>query len=311
MSTKKFDSGGLRLSYFDSRDEVYCGPETAFIRFRIETITTKLYGSSNQTQMNGGVRIKISGTSAFNSVPPLITPPFLIKSKNPRRHIVEELRPERLRNRGKINKRHAHDTQHTRFSDTQELPPPRMKKAKRKKGEEKNKTATQPIDHTGGGKDEYAIFCPGQPLSLPYTPSIRHCRHCGRMGHDRRNCPIITEEDKTSRAIESVTTATPPTVAPPTPPPPPPLPPPHQLSFPPNLPSLEITDALSFFSLAQTELFKTLHLYTEFFKTLLSFKSNRIGLLELVGRVSIIFHGRRNLIDRFNAFLPEGFKIHV
>jgi hypothetical protein len=79
-STKATDPIRTVLKYFDSRDVDLGGPMVPIIRFRVQKITDKLNLGAGQTSC----RIKIWGTGRYATVPPCITPPFLVKSKNPK-----------------------------------------------------------------------------------------------------------------------------------------------------------------------------------------------------------------------------------
>ena len=79
-SSKANDPIRTVLKYFDSRDADLGGPVVPVIRFRVQKITDKLNLGLGET----ACRIKLWGTGAFESVIPCVTPPFLVKSKNPK-----------------------------------------------------------------------------------------------------------------------------------------------------------------------------------------------------------------------------------
>ncbi|KAJ7665072.1 paired amphipathic helix [Mycena polygramma] len=83
-------------------------------------------------------------------------------------------------------------------------------------------------------------------------------------------------------------------------PPDPPTPPPLELN---------VTDALSYLDAIKSQFHNQPEVYNHFLDIMKDFKLRLIDTLGVLQRVSQLFHEHRVLIERFNIFLPLGYRI--
>ncbi|KAF7312114.1 Histone deacetylase complex, SIN3 component [Mycena indigotica] len=75
--------------------------------------------------------------------------------------------------------------------------------------------------------------------------------------------------------------------------------------------ALNVTDALSYLDAVKTEFHNQPEVYNRFLDIMKDFKSQVIDTPGVIQRVSQLFQGNRMLIQGFNTFLPNGYRIDV
>ncbi|KZV99243.1 hypothetical protein EXIGLDRAFT_762773 [Exidia glandulosa HHB12029] len=72
---------------------------------------------------------------------------------------------------------------------------------------------------------------------------------------------------------------------------------------------LDVTDALSYLDMVKAQFHDSPDIYNKFLDTMKQFKSEQINTPGVIDRVSELFAGHPQLIQGFNAFLPQGYRI--
>ncbi|OSX66915.1 hypothetical protein POSPLADRAFT_1037786 [Postia placenta MAD-698-R-SB12] len=81
--------------------------------------------------------------------------------------------------------------------------------------------------------------------------------------------------------------------------------------FPSSEPPLNVTDALDYMDSVKAQFQDKPEVYNHFLNIMKDFKSQLIDLPAVIARVSMLFHSNPYLLQRFNTFLPPGYRIDV